>query len=152
MIFVAISLPEHQKTHVQTYVGWKINSLNKIFNSCEGLKAYMICKMWGKGSDKYVSINKDWEERRHSELRWQKEPGRFRVPKEEVYEQLQHRGAVSNAQISINRLEVAQNPGMRSLNSVGGHYLPGQHDKLGAMEVSGYLAVDPGTGTGPARV
>ena len=54
---------------------------------------------------------------------------------------------MSNAQISINRLEVAQNPGM-----TGGHYLPGQHDKLGVMEVSGYLAVDPGTGTVPARV
>ena len=63
-IFVAISLPEHQKAHVQTYVGWKINSLNKIFNSCEGLKVKSLYDMWSKGSDKYVSINKDWEERR----------------------------------------------------------------------------------------
>ena len=77
-----------------------------------------------------------------------------RAWKGSVYEQLQHRGAVSNAQISINRLEVAQSPGMMSLNSVGGHYLPGQQDKLGAiaMAVSGSLAIDPGTGTVPARV
>ena len=55
------------------------------------------------------------------------------------------RGAVS---------EVAQSPGMMSLNSVGGHYLPGQQDKLGAiaMAVSGSLAIDPGTGTVPTRV
>ena len=60
---------------------------------------------------------------------------------------------MSNA---INRHEVAQNRGVMSLNSVGGHYLladtPGQHDKLGAMEVSGYFAIDPGTGTVTARV
>ena len=80
-------------------------------------------------SENYVSIIEDGEDRRHSE-----------------------RSCVRSISVNIGDklIDVAQSPGMMSLNNVGTinpAHTPGPPDCGQTIEVSGCIVIDPATGT-----